>query len=100
MAIGIRAGWWSRPSRTPRWRRATRTRKRATAASRASSTGCGKRDEEIVMSLLVKARRGRTIVEVTPQSARWRYVGFAAYRLEAGEVLELAPVGREQCVVV
>ena len=36
------------------------------------------------MSLLVKASRGgRMIVEVTPQSAGWRYVGFSAYRLEA-----------------
>ena len=33
-------------------------------------------------SLLVKARReGREIVRVTPQSAGWKYVGFAAYRL-------------------
>ncbi len=35
------------------------------------------------MSLLVKAQReGQTIVRVTPQTAAWRYVGFAAYRLE------------------
>ena len=33
------------------------------------------------MNLLVKAAPGRTIVEVTPQSAGWRYVGFAANRL-------------------
>ena len=37
------------------------------------------------MSLLVKGRRdGRDIVRVTPQSAGWSYVGFAAYRLAAG----------------
>jgi 5-deoxy-glucuronate isomerase len=52
------------------------------------------------MSLLVKARSGRTIVEVTPRSAGWRYVGFAAYRLKAGETIEVAPSGRECCVVV
>jgi 5-deoxy-glucuronate isomerase len=52
------------------------------------------------MSLLVKAQRGRTIVNVTPQSANWRYVGFAAYRLEAGEVLELDMPERESCAVV
>ena len=34
------------------------------------------------MSLLIKARRdGREIVNVTPRSAGWKYVGFAAYRL-------------------
>lgn len=37
------------------------------------------------MSLLVKAaREGRTLAEVTPASAGWRYVGFAAHRLAAG----------------
>ena len=34
------------------------------------------------MSLLIKASRdGSEIVKVTPQSAGWKYVGFAAYRL-------------------
>ena len=34
------------------------------------------------MSLLVKGKReGRDIVEVTPQTAGWRYVGFSAHRL-------------------
>jgi 5-deoxy-glucuronate isomerase len=51
-------------------------------------------------SLLVKARPGRTIVEVTPQSAGWRYVGFAAYRLKPGERLEVQVPGAETCVVV
>ena len=42
------------------------------------------------MSLLVKARRkGRDIVAVTPQSAGWRYVGFAAHRLAAGESITI-----------
>ena len=42
--------------------------------------------EQATMSLLVKARRaGRDIVKVTPQSAGWSYVGFAAHRLAAGE---------------
>ena len=53
------------------------------------------------MSLLVKARRdGRGIVEVTPQSAGWKYVGFAAYRLEPGEALTLAADALERCIVV
>jgi 5-deoxy-glucuronate isomerase len=52
-------------------------------------------------SLLVKARReGREIVRVTPQSAGWKYVGFAAYRLARGETLALDADEREHCVVV
>ena len=54
------------------------------------------------MSLLVKANpNGAEIVRVTPQSAGWKYVGFAAYRLEAGE--EVAPktsASDEICIVV
>ncbi len=53
------------------------------------------------MSLLVKARRdGREIVQVTPASAGWRYVGFSAYRLGAGERVVLDLAGRELCIVV
>ena len=51
--------------------------------------------------LLVKGRReGREIVQVTPESAGWKYVGFAAYRLVRGETLSLEQGAREQCVVV
>jgi 5-deoxy-glucuronate isomerase len=53
------------------------------------------------MSLLVKARRdGRDIVRVTPQTAGWRYVGFAAHRLAAGEEMTVDQPGDELCVVV
>jgi 5-deoxy-glucuronate isomerase len=54
------------------------------------------------MNLLVKAAPSATkIVEVTPQSAGWRYVGFAAYRLRAGEELVLpAKPTDELCIVV
>jgi 5-deoxy-glucuronate isomerase len=52
------------------------------------------------MTLLVKARPGRAIVEVTPQSAGWRYVGFAAYRLSTGESIDVDTRSREACVVV
>jgi 5-deoxy-glucuronate isomerase len=53
------------------------------------------------MSLLVKANRAaREIVSVTPQSAGWRYVGFAAYRLGPGETVTLAADALERCVVV
>ena len=53
------------------------------------------------MNLLVKARReGRSIVEVTPQSAGWKFVGFAAYRLDPGETIALAADTLERCIVV
>jgi 5-deoxy-glucuronate isomerase len=53
------------------------------------------------MTLLVKARaEGREIVNVTPQSAGWRYVGFAAYRLQPEERVTLDLVARETCIVV
>ncbi|WP_200969105.1 5-deoxy-glucuronate isomerase, partial [Janthinobacterium sp. Ant5-2-1] len=50
--------------------------------------------------LLVKARPGSTIVEVTPESAGWTHVGFAAHRLPAGESLQLDTGKRELCIVV
>jgi 5-deoxy-glucuronate isomerase len=52
------------------------------------------------MSLLVKSKRGREIVSVTPRSAGWKYVGFAAYRLAPGEAVDVAQAGSEICVVV
>lgn len=53
------------------------------------------------MSLLVKAQReGQTIARVTPETAAWRYVGFAAYRLGAGEVVHVLEPHREVCIVV
>ena len=53
------------------------------------------------MSLLVKGRRsGKEIVKVTPQSAGWKYVGFAAYRLAAGETITLDADQLERCIVV
>ena len=53
------------------------------------------------MSLLVKARRdGRDIVEVTPRSAGWRYVGFSAHRLAGGEAMTIDRPDSEVCVVV
>src|SRR5258706_12916730 len=54
------------------------------------------------MSLLVKANpRGREIVTVTPQSAGWTRVGFEAFRLDAGEAMEIALApDREGCLVM
>jgi 5-deoxy-glucuronate isomerase len=39
-------------------------------------------------------------VTVTPQSAGWKYVGFAAYRLGQGEQLAIAADALERCIVV
>jgi 5-deoxy-glucuronate isomerase len=53
------------------------------------------------MKLLVKGRRaGREIVTVTPASAGWRHVGFAAWRLSKGETLDIDTGEREACLVV
>ena len=53
------------------------------------------------MSLLVKAQReGSTIARVTPESAGWRYVGFAAHRMSEGDTLDVHETGREVCIVV
>jgi 5-deoxy-glucuronate isomerase len=41
-----------------------------------------------------------TIVEVTPRSAGWSYVGFEAVRLEPGIAIERETGERETCVVV
>jgi 5-deoxy-glucuronate isomerase len=43
---------------------------------------------------------GGTVVEVTPQTAGWSYVGFEAVRIAPGEALERRFAGRETCVVV
>ena len=53
------------------------------------------------MTLIVKARReGRDIVEVTPRSAGWRYVGFSAHRLASGESMTVDRANAEVCIVV
>ncbi len=53
------------------------------------------------MSLLVKAKsHGTGIVDVTPASAGWKYVGFAAFRLKASEHIDFAWPEHECCVVV
>ena len=53
------------------------------------------------MRLLVKGRRtARDIVRVTPESAGWHYVGFAAHRLAAGEPLHVALPGAEACIII
>jgi len=51
--------------------------------------------------LLAKAAaQGRDIVNVTPQSAGWDYVGFRAIRLGQGETESITTGERELCIVV
>ena len=40
------------------------------------------------------------ILEVTPQSAGWDYVGFAVHKLEAGDTLEKLDADKETCLVL
>ena len=40
------------------------------------------------------------LIEVTPASAGWKYVGFEVHRLNAGESLECSTRDREVCVVM
>jgi len=40
------------------------------------------------------------VLEVTPQSAGWRYVGFKVCKLAAGQTLSGGEAGREACLVV
>ncbi len=51
--------------------------------------------------LLAKAAaQGREIVNVTPERAGWRYVGFRAIRLGTGETESVTTGERELCIVV
>ena len=53
--------------------------------------------------LLVKPKlpnREKCILDITPESAGWKYVGFAVFRMEAGDSLQRRSEGRETCVVV
>jgi 5-deoxy-glucuronate isomerase len=53
------------------------------------------------MSLLVKgSRTGCDIVSVTPQSAGWKYVGFAARRMAGEDRIAFNTADREICIVV
>lgn len=55
----------------------------------------------MVSPLLAKAHReGRVIVDITPECAGWKYVGFRALRLADGEDETFATGDRECCIVV
>ncbi|WP_152044739.1 5-deoxy-glucuronate isomerase [Aureimonas psammosilenae] len=51
--------------------------------------------------LLVKpASDAGKVVDVTPESAGWTYVGFALHKLKAGESVDGGEEGREACLVL
>jgi len=55
------------------------------------------------MSLLVHSRApdaDGTVLEVTPESAGWEYVGFRVVRLGMGKAYSHVEAGREACLVV
>jgi 5-deoxy-glucuronate isomerase len=54
------------------------------------------------VNLLVRQRREEfgCLMEITPQSAGWSYVGFEVFRLAMGSRLRRAFPGREACVVI
>jgi 5-deoxy-glucuronate isomerase len=55
------------------------------------------------MSLLVRphaADDAGTVLEVTPESAGWRHVGFRVVKLSAGQSHQGGEAGREVCLVV
>ena len=55
----------------------------------------------MVSPLLVKAvAHGREIVNITPESAGWKHVGFRAIRLATGETETVDTGTRELCLVV
>ena len=55
----------------------------------------------MVSPLLAKAApTGREIVNVTPERAGWRHIGFRALRLGAGDVESVQTGSRELCIVV
>ncbi|WOF42548.1 5-deoxy-glucuronate isomerase [Sphingopyxis indica] len=41
-----------------------------------------------------------TVLDITPESASWRYVGFRVVRLDEGRSYEHVEVGREACLVI
>lgn len=54
------------------------------------------------MTLLVHSKRegDGVLVDVTPDSAGWTYVGFRVARLAAGQCYSATEVGREACIVL
>ena len=50
--------------------------------------------------LLIKPSDTTQVHQITPQSASWKYVGFAVHDLAAGDTLQCQQEGRELCIVI
>lgn len=50
--------------------------------------------------LLIKPSATAQVHQVTPESAGWKYVGFAVHDMAAGDTLQCQQAGRELCVVI
>src|SRR5476649_2220092 len=101
ISMVMKAGWWWRPNRAGRRAQLSVCADGLPAFDAAGAqhrTGRGGG-----MTLLVKAQRGDgdgtgEIVRVTPESAGWTYVGFAAHRLRDGQRIDFDSGAREFCI--
>lgn len=57
-------------------------------------------ETRLLVSANKGARSGHPLVDVTPETAGWTYVGFAVYRMAQGEHLPLTSEGVELTVIV
>lgn len=58
-------------------------------------------NEDVMTGLLIKPSEATgKVIDVTPQSAGWRYVGFAVHKLAEGQEVSAATGDREVCLVL
>ena len=51
-------------------------------------------------SLLVKPNGQQgTVIDITPENARWSFVGFKLVKLRPGDIFKFQTEGREYCLV-
>jgi len=55
---------------------------------------------ELLVRRTTSPRSDGSLVNVTPETAGWRHVGFQTFRLQAGQRLERQTLGEEACVVM
>src|SRR5690349_21397048 len=96
----MRAGGTCRSPRSP-----TRTmcarRARATSVTGARSGPTWRRPmSELLVHGAAAAQPDGTVLEVTPESAGWRHVGFEVIALEPGAAARRETGERELCIVV
>ena len=54
-----------------------------------------------MQNLLIKANRtAQCLIDISPQSAGWKYIGFQVYQLKAFEQIELPAHDRESCLTI